>query len=34
VSAAHERDCRFGLFIHTLAETGARPSQAARLLVP
>jgi len=33
VSAAHERDCRFGLFIHTLAETGARPSQAARLLV-
>jgi integrase len=33
VSAAYGRDEQFGLFVETLAITGARPSQAARLEV-
>ena len=33
VAAAYERDARFGLLVDVLATTGARPSQATRLLV-
>jgi integrase len=33
VNAAYARDVKLGLFVDTLATTGARPSQAARLLV-
>jgi integrase len=33
VAAADERDRRFGLFVRVLAETGTRPSQAARLFI-
>jgi integrase len=33
VAAAYERGERFGLFVETLAQTGARPAQAARLEV-
>jgi hypothetical protein len=33
VRATYDRDDALGLFVHTLAETGARPSQVARLLV-
>ena len=33
VAAAYERDPRFGLLVDVLATTGARPSQATRLLV-
>jgi integrase len=33
VDAATARDVALGLFVHVLAETGARPSQAARLLI-
>src|SRR5262249_20909212 len=33
VAAAYERDPRFGLLVDVLGTTGARPSQATRLLV-
>jgi integrase len=33
VAASNDRDVRLGLFVDVLAVTGARPSQAARLLV-
>jgi integrase len=33
VAAAYARDRRFGLFIHVLAESGARASQVARLTI-
>ena len=33
IAAAYDRSDRFGLFVETLAQTGARPSQAARLEV-
>jgi hypothetical protein len=33
VLASYERNDALGLFMHVLAETGARPSQAERLLV-
>jgi integrase len=33
VNASYARCAALGLFVHTLAETGSRPSQAARLLV-
>jgi len=33
VNASYAHDQKLGLFVHVLAETGARPSQAARLLV-
>jgi integrase len=33
VRAAHAEDRSLGLFVHVLAETGCRPSQAARLTV-
>ena len=33
INAAYARGTALGLFVHVLAETGSRPSQAARLLV-
>jgi integrase len=33
VLASYDRDEKLGLFVHVLAETGARPSQVERLLV-
>jgi integrase len=33
INASYAHDAALGLFVHVLAETGGRPSQAARLLV-